>query len=826
MKVFLNSLLILFSLIYAHSATAQDIIYVDADATGKEDGSSWSDAYVVLEDAIANGSNGDSIWVKKGMYRPKGGKVHHQFKMKNGVHLFGGFVGTETKFPQRDVAKNRTILDGNVGDSTKSNDNTRYIVYAYQFTTLTALDGFTIQNGYAYVVGSSSVSVGGGAVRCRESKLIVRNCHLRDNYTYMRGGAVYMDGNSSLYLENCLIENNKTGTHVQSLGGAVFANSGYLSVTNCDFKLNSCRRGGAISTYDVSILVDRCRFYGNEAWKNYGGAIDVGSESSINCFNSLFVGNYAETNSSAVYVQVGINFNYHRYVNCTFANNYVKSSGYTVYTSDQTRLQNCIFWGNKSSKEIFYLLPTVEPSVSNCIIEGGLSFGSNVLNKNPQFVKPASYSSTPFNADTFDYSLRLISPAIDAGDDSFVHSTYNKDLLGGDRVVSMNPDLGAIESPYKRFRIELEVSDTLAAVVTSDSLYAEDSTSVISFTGKSSCFDFLYWKEADTLFTKDSSFSFQVQSSRKFVAVFEQKQYTVKISTNPFEGGSAMGDSVFKCVTNNSHSFKAEPNRCFEFVKWTIDGKEVSKNADYVRNVDSNIILVAHFAEITLQLITSANPSFGGSVTSGGTFGCDSSFAVVAAPADCYEFVNWTTGGKVVSNSSTFKGQISDDINAVANFAKIKYKLTLLKNPSPGGSTSGAGSHECGSKVIIKATPNTDYKFLAWLEDGKVVATKADTLVEVREDRTFTADFVYSVGVKDFKSVGALAIYPNPSNGIIHLGCENCTGHVEIYNVIGNFLKEVSVIDNTVDLSDFNKGLYFIRIEAREGLSWAKIRLN
>ena len=44
------------------------IIYVDADATGLNDGSSWADAFNDLQDAIASSTSGDSIWVADGTY--------------------------------------------------------------------------------------------------------------------------------------------------------------------------------------------------------------------------------------------------------------------------------------------------------------------------------------------------------------------------------------------------------------------------------------------------------------------------------------------------------------------------------------------------------------------------------------------------------------------------------------------------------------------------------------------------------------------------------------------------------------------------------------
>jgi len=49
---------------------AQSPIYVDEDATGNADGTSWTDAYTNVQDALAVAVAGEDIWVAEGICRP------------------------------------------------------------------------------------------------------------------------------------------------------------------------------------------------------------------------------------------------------------------------------------------------------------------------------------------------------------------------------------------------------------------------------------------------------------------------------------------------------------------------------------------------------------------------------------------------------------------------------------------------------------------------------------------------------------------------------------------------------------------------------------
>lgn len=116
MKKSTKNLLFLFTIFLLNipKIYSQSIIYVDSDATGINDGSSWTNAYTELYDAISNASLNDSIWVAEGTYYPELNATPRlsTFLIDKQISLFGGFNGTETVLSQRNYVLHPTILSG------------------------------------------------------------------------------------------------------------------------------------------------------------------------------------------------------------------------------------------------------------------------------------------------------------------------------------------------------------------------------------------------------------------------------------------------------------------------------------------------------------------------------------------------------------------------------------------------------------------------------------------------------------------------------------------------------------------------------------------
>jgi predicted outer membrane repeat protein len=670
---------------------SQSRIYVNQNATGSANGTSWTNAYTSIDSAFANSVSNDTIWIAAGRYFPTGNGVNARFDLPNGRQLFGSFAGTETSIDQRDITNNITYLDGDIGTQGLASDNCRNVVFANNLTSPVLLDGFHIVNGYAYTVGGS-ITVGGGGARILNSYVHFTNCTFSDNYTYMRGGAIYAQNTSGIVLKNCVFKNNITGNNTQSLGGAIYMNSGYLTIQSCTFTSNQSKSGGAIATYSPTVVIDRTTFSANKATTDDGGAIYNGSESSLSVYNSLFAGNYSEGNCAAIYTSSSLNTNAQKYINCTFADNYTKqSNGYAAYASDYTTVSNCIFWGNVASKPLFNLPPAIEPTINNCLIEGGISYGNNNIDKNPLFVKAGNAQNAPFAADTFDYSLPWNSPAVNAGANNLVNSQFNQDLNGTARIQGNIADMGALESPYTTFMVTTSPNDLNADETFGGGQYLKDSTITISTVAKSNCYTFLYWKENDTVVSYDTSFTISAIANRSFESYYSQKEFDVHVLVEPSRGGNATGMGIYWCNNDSARNFTLSLDPCYEFINWTINGKELGTDLTYTTVLEKSIILKANCKRKNVQVQLLASPPSGGTVSGDGTFSCDSFIQITATPNSGYKFAGWKENGTLVSNNANYPFLVKKDINLVAEFisnasvsSQLRHQIGLYPNPTNG----------------------------------------------------------------------------------------------------------------------------------------------
>jgi hypothetical protein len=78
--------------------------------------------------------------------------------------------------------------------------------------------------------------------------------------------------------------------------------------------------------------------------------------------------------------------------------------------------------------------------------------------------------------------------------------------------------------------------------------------------------------------------------------------------------------------------------------------------------------------------------------------------------------------------------------------------------------------------------------------------------------------------VDDQQNVESLNVFPNPVSSTLNINCSKCE-HIDftIYNLFGQTVKNGNSVNNEIDFSDFNSGMYILKISSKNLLKSMKI---
>jgi hypothetical protein len=364
------------------SHTHAAVLYVDDSASGAGNGTSWSDAYVALQDALAAAVSGSEIWTAAGTYEPDRGAGQilgdrsATFRLLSGVALYGGFGGHEVSRDERDPALHLAILSGDLArddlpDWVNHAENSYHVVSAAGVDSTAVLDGFTIQGGHAETSGGQNGAAAGiflqNANPAIESCTVrgnlahfgaalgllpgsprVSDCRFEGNYAWTgRGGAVYTDTGSRPVFARCrFVANTSRGASGVGDGGAMFNSDGStVGLAECSFvgntstaNLPTYSNGGAVCNLGDGMWVENCAFYGNTALQ--AGA--VWTARNVSFVNTIFSGNTSLFGGGLVLFSGNASF-----VNCDFSRNEADDGGgIAVGWNSTATIRNSILWGN------------------------------------------------------------------------------------------------------------------------------------------------------------------------------------------------------------------------------------------------------------------------------------------------------------------------------------------------------------------------------------------------------------------------------------------------------------------------------------------------
>jgi len=229
------------------------------------------------------------------------------------------------------------------------------------------INNCTFKDGKIEFSGGSSDPCRGGAIYAEQfdedNEMVITNTEFKNNYVYNEGGAVYINGQAKVLIEdskfskndgdvgaivcgiaNVTIRNTEFNENHGSEGGAVYAGPSTL-IEDCNFTGNNAGYGGVIFVYysgseNGNATVKNCNFLNNSA--EVGGAIL--NQKTVTVLNCNFTGNYAGF-GGAINSQAGKALIY----NSNFIANNATTYGGAIMTSSSMLIENSYFIANNAT---------------------------------------------------------------------------------------------------------------------------------------------------------------------------------------------------------------------------------------------------------------------------------------------------------------------------------------------------------------------------------------------------------------------------------------------------------------------------------------------
>ena len=165
----------------------------------------------------------------------------------------------------------------------------------------------------------------------------------------------------------------------------------------------------------------------------------------------------------------------------------------------------------------------------------------------------------------------------------------------------------------------------------------------------------------------------------------------------------------------------------------------------------------------TYSVDTNTSPVEGGVVNGGGQYEEGSPATVTAVPNEGFRFLAWTENDTQISTESSLTFTVTSNRNLTAIFEPITeptpgpiLKPTYIISTSvvAGGTVNGAGEYEQGSSVTLTATPESRYRFIAWIENNERISSDESYTFIADCDRTIIAYFMPTCTISVGATVG------------------------------------------------------------------------
>lgn len=241
-------------------------------------------------------------------------------------------------------------------------------------------------------------------------------------------------------------------------------------------------------------------------------------------------------------------------------------------------------------------------------------------------------------------------------------------------------------------------------------------------------YSFVGWYEGANQVSTAETYTFTATSARTLVGRFQRNWYTITFSAGT---GGTVSPTSARVQYGGSAESTATANTGYTFTRWS-DGTKTAKltvtnvtaNATYAASFGINAYVITYQAGTGVASVTPTSETVNhGSNAAGST----------ATVATGYNFDGWYNGSTRVSTAlkygptSVVKNMTLVAKGTIKTFAVTgtsQYRNTDSTGDwstgTSGGSVSGSGTYDYGSKVTLTASAATGYTFMGWFNTSGI----------------------------------------------------------------------------------------------------------
>ncbi|MBR3710571.1 MAG: choice-of-anchor J domain-containing protein [Bacteroidales bacterium] len=327
--------------------------------------------------------------------------------------------------------------------------------------------------------------------------------------------------------------------------------------------------------------------------------------------------------------------------------------------------------------------------------------------------------------------------------------------------------------------ITASVNPANAGTVSGTGIYDPGTTVTLTATANEG-YTFSHWTRNGVVISSNATYSFTVSNAVEYVANFTLNSYTVTASAEPAEYGTVTVGSSKGNRDDLVYDFEdgwqgwttfqgntTSPNSWMHNTAYPTSNNDFSTGYGY-NSSDGFMLSESYISGTSSGAGTAVTPDnylvspqvrLGGSISfyagARNTSYCAEKFSVMVSTTDNTNATSFTTVATwtlSLSSAGYNDTPYTVDLSAYSGMGYIAIRhfdcydqwfiavdnVTIVEGPD---NSTGSGNFNHGETCVVTATPNTDYYFVNWTENGTVVSTDASYSFTVTADRDLVANF-------------------------------------------------------------------------------------